>query len=148
MIPTPEAHIHLIDPAPIRRIRPPHRQLAGIVLRLRHAFSQFLVQSLGFEDAELGVAILQHVIRRKRLAAPPVAFEAAQRDRILAPDAAALDDTPARRFQCGVDVLGSGFGFVHGMRMGWEWDGCESWPVKAWCSSDFFNASSAASLRE
>ena len=37
-----------------------------------------------------------------------------ERDRILAPDAAALDDAPARRLQRGIDVLGSGFGFVHG----------------------------------
>ena len=62
-----------------------------------------------------------------------------ERDRILAPDAAALDDAPARRRERGVDVLGSGFGFVHGRFY--------SLPVKAWCSSDFFNASSAASLR-
>ena len=71
-----------------------------------------------------------------------VAFDAAGRDGILAPDAAALDDAPARRFQRGIDVLGSGFGFVHEL--------CSEWlqlPVKAWCSSDFFNASSAASLR-
>ena len=34
--------------------------------------------------------------------------------RILAPDAAALDHAPARRFQRGINVLGSGFGFVHG----------------------------------
>ncbi len=41
-------------------------------------------------------------------------------------------------FKRGVDVFGSGFGFVHGRSY--------SSPVKAWCSSDFFNASSAASF--
>ena len=97
------------------------------------------VPRLGLDDGQLGVAIDQHVIGGERLAAPPVAFDAAQRDRIFAPDAAAFDHTPARRLQRGVDVLGSGFGFVH-VRF-------YSWPVKAWCSSDFFNASSAASLR-
>ena len=34
--------------------------------------------------------------------------------RILVPDTAAGDNTPARRFQRGVNVLGPGFGFVHG----------------------------------
>ena len=85
------------------------------------------------------IAIDQHVIGGERLAAPPVAFDAAQRDRILAPDAAAFDHAPARRLEGGVDVLGSGFGFVHARASTVA-------PVKAWCSSDFFNASSAASF--
>ena len=44
-----------------------------------------------------------------------MAFDAARRDRVLAPDAAALDHAPARRRERGVDVLGSGLGFVHGV---------------------------------
>jgi hypothetical protein len=42
-----------------------------------------------------------------------VTFDAAGRNRILAPDAAALDDAPARRFQRGINVLGACLGFVH-----------------------------------
>jgi hypothetical protein len=42
-----------------------------------------------------------------------VAFDAAERDRIFALYAAALDDTPTGRFQGWVN--GSGFGFVHGL---------------------------------
>ena len=34
---------------------------------------------------------------------------------VVAPNAAAFDDAPARRFQRGINVLGSGFGFVHGV---------------------------------
>ena len=71
------------------------------------------VPRLGLDDGELGVAIDQHVVGGERLAAPAVAFDAAERDRILAPDAAALDDAPAGRLQRGIDVLGSGLGFVH-----------------------------------
>jgi hypothetical protein len=43
-----------------------------------------------------------------------VALDATDGDRVFAPDAATFDDAPARRRQCGVDVFGSGFGFVHG----------------------------------
>ncbi len=42
-----------------------------------------------------------------------LAFYAAQSDRMLAADAAAFDDAPARGGRRGIDVLGSGFGFVH-----------------------------------
>ena len=42
--------------------------------------------------------------------------EVIPRDGILAPDAAAFHHAPARRFQRGVNVLGSGFGFVHRWR--------------------------------
>ena len=72
-------------------------------------------------------------------AAPAVAFDAAQRDGILAQDLAALDDAPARRLERGINMFGSGFGFVHTPAPA-------SWPVKAWCNSDFFNDSSAASF--
>ena len=43
-----------------------------------------------------------------------VAFDATECDRILSSDTAALDDAPAGRFQRGINVLGSGLGFVHG----------------------------------
>jgi len=73
-------------------------QLARIVFRLSYAFGQLLVQRLGFDDAELGIAIFQHVIGGERLAAFAVALEAAGSDGILAPEAAAFDDAPAGRF--------------------------------------------------
>ena len=53
-------------------------------------------------------------------------------------DAAAFDHAPARRLERRVDVLGSGFGFVHGVFI--------ELPVKAWCRRDCFSASSAASF--
>jgi len=40
-------------------------------------------------------------------------FEAAERDGIFAQDAAAINDAPACGGEGGVDVFGSGFGFVH-----------------------------------
>jgi hypothetical protein len=43
-----------------------------------------------------------------------VPFEPAEGDRVLAADAAAGHHAPAGRPQGGVDVLGPGFGFVHG----------------------------------
>ena len=101
-------------PWPLVAIGVADRQLAGVVLGLRHALGQRFIPRLGLDDGELGVAILKHVIGGERLAASPVAFDAAERDRIFAPDAAAFDDAPARRFQGGIDMLGSGFGFVHG----------------------------------
>ena len=48
----------------------------------------------------------------------PVAFDAAQRDVILAQDAAALHPRPSPiRFEGWIDMLGSGFGFIHAMAL-------------------------------
>ena len=44
--------------------------------------------------------------------------EPAERDRVFPPDATALDHTPAGSSQRGVDMFGSGFGFVHLRLMG------------------------------
>ena len=106
-------HVDAVDALAVGGIGEADGQLAGVVLGLRHAFGQFFVPRLGLDDGQLGVAIVQHVIGGERLAASPVAFDAARRDRIFAPDAAALDHAPARRLQRGVDMFGSGFGFVH-----------------------------------
>src|SRR5262245_24790497 len=84
------------------------------------------------------VAILEDVIRGERLASLPMTLEAAMRDRLFPPNAAALNHTPACRRECGIDMFGSRLGFIHMQYY--------SWPVKAWCSSDFFNASSAPSF--
>ena len=109
----PLLHVDAVDALAVGGVGEADGELAGVVLRLRHAFGQRFVPRLGLDDGQLGVAIDQHVIGGERLAAPPVAFDAAQRDRILAPNAAALDDAPAGGRERGVDVLGSGFGFVH-----------------------------------
>ena len=53
---------------------------------------------------------------------------------ILAANAAALHDAPPCGLKSRVNVFGSGFGFVHGEPL-------YSWPLKAWCRSDFFKAS-------
>ena len=104
-----------MDASPIGGVSEPDGHLSGVVLGLTHALSQFLVPSLGLGGGELGVAILQHVIRYERLGAATVTFDAAQRDWILAPYAAALDYSPACRFQGRIDMLGAGFGFIHFM---------------------------------
>jgi hypothetical protein len=49
--------------------------------------------------------------------AATVALDAAWGDEIFAQDLTALDDAPAGRFQGGIDVLGSGLGFVHGKEL-------------------------------
>ena len=51
------------------------------------------------------------------LARFPVAFDAAQRDVILAQDSAALIHAPARCLEGRVNMLGSGFGFIHAMAL-------------------------------
>ena len=51
------------------------------------------------------------------LARFPVVFDAAQRDVILAQDAAAIHNAPARCLEGRVNMLGSGFGFVHAMAL-------------------------------
>jgi hypothetical protein len=51
---------------------------------------------------------------KQRFPAPARSLDTARGDRVLAPDAAALDDAPARGRQGGIDVFGPGFGFVHG----------------------------------
>lgn len=43
-----------------------------------------------------------------------MALDAAGGDGLFPQNPAALDDTPTRRFESGVDVLGSGFCFVQG----------------------------------
>jgi hypothetical protein len=60
------------------------------------------VPGLGLDDGELSVT------------SASVPFEPADGDRVLAADAAAVDDAPAGGHQGGVDVDGPGFGFVHG----------------------------------
>lgn len=104
---------HQDDVADVPCIHAGGEFLRSIVLGLRHPFGQRFVPPFGFDDGELGVAIFQHIIGGQRFAAPPIAFNATERNWILPPDAAPLDDSPARRFQRGINVFCAGFGFVH-----------------------------------
>ena len=49
--------------------------------------------------------------------AATVTFDAAGGDGVFAQDLAALHDAPARRFQRGVNLLSTGFGFVHSLTL-------------------------------
>ena len=108
-------HVNAVNALAIGAIGVANGHDSGVVLGLRQALGQGLVPGLGFDDGELGVAIFENVVGDERLGTPTLAFEATESDLVFAADAAALDDTPACRFQRGIDVLGSGFGFVHGV---------------------------------
>ena len=60
---------------------------------------QRFVPRLGLDYCQLGVAVFQYIVRRQRLAPLAASLDAAQCDRILAPDAAAFDHAPACGFQ-------------------------------------------------
>jgi hypothetical protein len=72
------------------------------------------VPGLGLDDGELGVAVDEDVIGGEGLTPAAVPFEPAEGDRVLAANAAAVDDAPAGGRRGGVDVVGPGFGFVYG----------------------------------
>ena len=74
---------------------------------------------LRFEHDSKGALVapvIQHVVSLERFCAPSATFDASRTDEIFPPDVAALDHTPARRSQGGVDQFGSGLGFAHGWR--------------------------------
>ena len=102
-----------VDALPVAGISEANGQLARVILGLTHALGQQFVPRLRLDHGQLGVAIFQHVIGGERLAPLSVALDTTQRNRILAPDATAVDHAPASRRQRGVNVFGSGFGFVH-----------------------------------
>jgi hypothetical protein len=83
------------------------------MLGLRHALGQRFAPGFGLDDGQLVVAVDQHIIGDERLAALAVALDAPRRDGVFAQDFATLRHAPARGLQRGVDMLGSGFGFVH-----------------------------------
>ncbi len=102
---------------PVGRVGEAHYQLAGVVLGLPNALGQRLIPCFGFDNRQLDVAVFEDIVCGQRLATLASSFQATERNRILAPDATAFDDAPAGSGQCGVDVFGAGFGFVHGA--GW-----------------------------
>src|ERR1035438_6726292 len=106
-------HVYTVDALAVGGIGVTNGQLARVILRLPDAFGQFFFQRLGFANAEFGVSNFQDVIGGEWFAAFAVALDATGRNRILAPDAAALDDAPARRLQRGINMFGACLGFVH-----------------------------------
>ena len=75
---------------------------------------QRLIPRLGLDHRELLVAVDEHVIRGSVACPPPAeTLQPPQRDRMFSQNLRPLDNTPSRRLERGVDVLGSGFGFVH-----------------------------------
>ena len=108
----PILHINAVDALAVGGIREPNREFAGVVLGLPQSFRQRLVPSLGLDHGQLRVAILEHIVGRQCLAAPPVAFESSQRDREFATGTASLNNASTRGRECWVDMFSSGFGFV------------------------------------
>jgi hypothetical protein len=106
-------HVDAVHALPVAGVGEPHGQLPRVVLGLRDAPGQRLVPRLGLDHRQLAVAVHQHVVGGQRTPAPPVPLQAASRDLVLAEDAAAVHHAPAGLPDGGVDVLGSGLGFVH-----------------------------------
>ena len=101
----------------------------GRIARLLKAQSRFGAELDSLADnVSFGVApalilflwSLQEAPRIGWFAALAVALDAAGRDDGFPPDATAGHYAPARRLQRGIDMLGSGLGFVHGrFSSGW-----------------------------
>jgi len=72
------------------------------------------VPGLGFNYRQLGVAVNQHVVGNLGLGAHAAALQPPLGDTKLAPHHTAFHYAPACGRQRGVNVLGVGFGFVHG----------------------------------
>jgi hypothetical protein len=106
-------HVDAVNALPVGRVRVANGELPGVILGLRHALGDLFVPSLRLDNGEFVIAMDQHVVGGERLTPSAVAFNPAESDRIFAPDAASFDHAPARRRECGVDMLGSGLGFVH-----------------------------------
>jgi hypothetical protein len=106
-------HVDAVDALTVGGVGEADGKLAGVVLGLCYALGQRLVPRLRLDRCQPGVAKLEHVVGGERFAPVAVTLDPAECDRVLAPDAATFDDAPAGCRQCGVDVFGSGFGFVH-----------------------------------
>ena len=116
MIPFPfpaGLHVDAVNSLAVGGIGKPDGQPARIILGLCDAFGQGLVPRLGFNHSQIRVAVFQHIIGGQCLAPPAVPLDTAKRDRMFPPDAAAFNHAPAGPGKCGVDMFGSGFGFIH-----------------------------------
>ena len=114
-------------------------QLLGVVLRLPDAFGQRLIPCLGFDHSELVVAISGRSRQCRAACAPPVPFDASGRDdsrRTRLPSTTPQPAAFSAGSMCSALVSASFIAFTF-YRL----------PENAWCSSDFFNASSASSFR-
>jgi hypothetical protein len=105
--------IDRVDPFTVGGVGEADGEFSGVVLGLGEAERDGFVPGFGLDDGELGVAVFEDVVGLERLGAAAGAFEPAERDEILAADAAAFDDAPTGRAERGVDVLGARLGFVH-----------------------------------
>ena len=65
----------------------------------------------GLDHGQLTIAIFENVVRYVLFAAFTAALKPPKGD-YLTSNSAALDDAPARRLECGVDMFGSGYSFV------------------------------------
>ena len=106
-------HVDAVNPLTIGGKGKADRQFVRIGLGLRHAFRHRFVEGLGLGDGELQIAIDQNVVRDLRRATPTAPLDATGADAVFPQDAAALHHTPTRRLEGGINVLSSGFGFVH-----------------------------------
>ena len=107
-------HVDAVEALAIGGISETNREFPRVVLGLGDTEGEGFGPGFGLDDGEFGVAVDEDVIGDGRLAAAAVAFEAAEGDGVFAADAAAFDHAPTGRREGGVDMLGAGFGFVHG----------------------------------
>ena len=110
----PRAPVDAVDPLAIGGIGEAHIQLLRIHLGLAHPFGQGLVPGLGLDHRELGTSVFQDIVGRQCRAALASSLQPPLGDRVFPPDPTALDHTPSGLRQGGIDVFGTGFGFVHG----------------------------------
>ena len=107
-------HVHGVDALAVGGVGEPHRQFLRVLFRLSDAFRQRFIPRLGLIHGQHPIAIFQHIIGFQLLPTPPGTFETAQRDLIGPANPAAFNNAPTGSGQLLVNVLGSGFGFVHG----------------------------------
>lgn len=106
-------HIDAVNALPVSGKGETNLHLFRIGFRLRHALRHRLVPCLGLVHRQFDVPVNQHVIRDFRQSAPAAPFNAARRDVVFPQDATAFHDAPSCRFEGGINVLGTGLGFVH-----------------------------------
>ena len=109
----PRRHVDGINGLAITGVGKTDGQLGGVILGLRHSGGQWFVPGFGLDHRQLGMAILQHIVGRERLAALAVTLQPPQGDGVFPANAAARSHPPASGHQHGVDMIAAGFGFVH-----------------------------------